>query len=492
MQTILDKSILIQQRKDLPITGEALRALPCRILQFGNGVLLRGLPDYYVDQANKNGVFNGLIVVVKTTDGNLDDFRKQDYLYTHSIKGYLHGEVCEKIDINASIHKVLAASEDWEEILTYASDPAVNIIISNTTEQGIVYVEEKIRGAVPQSYPGKLLAYLFQRHLSLGPTHESKVVVLPTELVDRNGDKLKTILAALAEYNGLSADFRAWLRTEVTICNTLVDRIVSGKPVAEKLANYFAALKYQDQYLIESEPFNLWAIEGPSALKETLRFSKGNDGVKIVDDIAVYKELKLRLLNATHTFCAGVALSMDLPTVAVAMKDPLFIEFVTTLMTDIQESITSPIADEEKAAFASSVLDRFQNPHIQHFWSAIIFSYSEKFLVRCMPLITAYYRLHGQFSPSMVKGFAAYFRVAIPDAVVEDTYYATVNGVQITLNDPKSKELLELKQQHGIAATIQQQLNSFFSPNEDTEMQKLLVQSVLADYLNLVQLQTIS
>ena len=42
-------------------------ALPEKVLQFGTGVLLRGLPDYLIDKANRQGIFNGRIVVVKST-----------------------------------------------------------------------------------------------------------------------------------------------------------------------------------------------------------------------------------------------------------------------------------------------------------------------------------------------------------------------------------------------------------------------------------------
>ncbi len=51
------------------LSNESLFALPERVLQFGTGVLLRGLPDYFIDKANKKGVFNGRVVVVKSTDG---------------------------------------------------------------------------------------------------------------------------------------------------------------------------------------------------------------------------------------------------------------------------------------------------------------------------------------------------------------------------------------------------------------------------------------
>ncbi|RZM29130.1 MAG: altronate oxidoreductase, partial [Pedobacter sp.] len=56
--------------------GELLN-LPEKVLQFGTGVLLRGLPDYFVDKANRSGIFNGRIVVVKSTSkGDLNDFKQ--------------------------------------------------------------------------------------------------------------------------------------------------------------------------------------------------------------------------------------------------------------------------------------------------------------------------------------------------------------------------------------------------------------------------------
>ena len=57
-------------------------------MQFGTGVLLRGLPDYFIDKANKQGIFNGRIVVVKSTDGgDATAFKKQDGLYTICVRG---------------------------------------------------------------------------------------------------------------------------------------------------------------------------------------------------------------------------------------------------------------------------------------------------------------------------------------------------------------------------------------------------------------------
>lgn len=448
------------------ISGKALLALPERVLQFGNGVLLRGLPDYYVDTANKLGVFNGRIVVVKTTPGNTDDFKKQDFLYTHSIKGFQNGQVVDETHINSSISRVLSALENWQQILDCAANPDINIVFSNTTEQGFIYLEEKLDDNVPASFPGKLLAYLFHRFQKIGHLGSSKICIVPTELVENNGDKLRSFLKNLATFNGLSADFEHWFDQKVVTCNSLVDRIVPGKPEREILERYQTELQFSDNYLIESEPFNLWAIEGVPDLGDWLTFSKCHEGIKIAADISIFKELKLRLLNANHSFSAGVALAHQLETVSEAMNDPDFQQFIADLVADIQTAIPIEIPEAEKTKFAADVLDRFRNPNIRHFWSSIILNYSEKIKIRCVPLIRQFYLKNGRFSPAMLRGMAEYFQISIPTGKKEDgKFFTVISGLEVQLNDQMAAHLHENNMRLGVDATIRSQIAEYFLPD---------------------------
>ncbi|HEX8609271.1 MAG TPA: hypothetical protein VF679_11580 [Pedobacter sp.] len=113
--------------------------LPEKVLQFGTGVLLRGLPDYFIDKANKNDKFNGRIVVVKSTGkGGLSSFQEQDKLYTICIRGIEGDEVVEKNIVSSAISRVLDAKTNWDAILEFAMNPELRLIISNTTEVGLV------------------------------------------------------------------------------------------------------------------------------------------------------------------------------------------------------------------------------------------------------------------------------------------------------------------------------------------------------------------
>lgn len=178
----------INSQTPMVIPGEELFGLPEKVLQFGTGVLLRGLPDYFIDKANKQGVFNGRIVIVKSTDsGGTDAFATQDGLYTQCVRGLEDGKVVEEYVINAAVSRVLSAKTEWNKILEVAINPDLQLVISNTTELGIVSSNDKVTDAPPASFPGKLLVVLYERFKALGGTEAPGLVIVPTELIVDNG-----------------------------------------------------------------------------------------------------------------------------------------------------------------------------------------------------------------------------------------------------------------------------------------------------------------
>ncbi len=149
------------------------------------------------------------------------------------------------------------------------------------------------------------------------------LVVIPTELIPDNGKKLEGIIRELADYNELEDGFLAWLDSSVEFCSSLVDRIVPGKPDQATLAALEEELGYQDQLLSVVEPYRLWAIEGSENAASLLTFSQVDPGVVITDDIERFRELKVRLLNGTHTLSCGIAVLSEIDTVKNAMTDSL-------------------------------------------------------------------------------------------------------------------------------------------------------------------------
>src|SRR5690606_14123009 len=99
---------------------------------------------------------------------------------------------------------------------------------------------------------------------------ESGMVIVPTELIPDNGKKLEGIVLELAHLNGLEDKFIEWLENNNYFCNSLVDRIVPGKPADAVLQQLTETLGYTDDLLIMSEAYRLWAIEGNEQVQSVL------------------------------------------------------------------------------------------------------------------------------------------------------------------------------------------------------------------------------
>jgi len=421
----------------LQIPGEQIFDLPEKVLQFGTGVLLRGLPDYFIDKANKQGVFNGRVVVIKSTDtGSSSEFDKQDGLYTIYSKGIDNGVEVEESTICSAISRVLSAANEWQTILDVAKSPDLLVIISNTTEVGIQLVKEEITDETPASYPGKLLAILHERYTAFKGSAESGLIIIPTELIVDNGKKLEAIVIELAHLNNFEFEFIDWLENHNTFCNSLVDRIVPGKPAKELAAELESKRGYTDDLNIMSETYSLWAIEGDEKVASVLSFAKVDNGVVITPDIQLFRELKLRLLNGSHTLSCAVAFLSGFDTVKEAMDDDKFLQFINGVAYDeIIQSIPYEIDPQIAKDFAGKVLDRFRNPHIRHEWLSISVQYSAKLKLRVVPLLLNYYKLNNSVPANMALGFAAFIRFMKVKRKTDGTYVGSINGRDYTVTD---------------------------------------------------------
>jgi tagaturonate reductase len=401
---------LIKSNTGLLPDAEQLLNLPEKVLQFGTGVLLRGLPDYFINKANQQGVFNGRVVVVKSTDkGGVDAFADQNNVFTQAIRGVADGQLVEENVLNTAISRTLSAKSQWKEILATAVNPEMQIVISNTTEVGIQLVEDDLTAQPPVSFPGKLTAYLYERFNAFEGSTESGLVIVPTELVPDNGQKLKEIVIEQARRHQLPAAFIEWIQTANRFCSSLVDRIVPGAPAVEIKEQVENLLGYNDELLIMSEAYSLWAIEGDEKVKEVLSFSQVDTGVIIEPNIDVYRELKLRLLNGTHTLCVGLCYLYGLDIVREAMENEKTSQFINDLMQqDLAPAIPYPIALEKAHEFGNQVLDRFRNPAIRHQLIDITVQYTAKMKMRNVPTILQHYKNNTIPQPNVVKGFAAY------------------------------------------------------------------------------------
>jgi tagaturonate reductase len=426
----------IAAQPGLDIPGIKIFELPEKVLQFGTGVLLRALPDYFIDKANKQGIFNGRVVIVKSTDSDSSAFDKQDGLYTICVRGVVNGKTVQENIINASVSRVLGARTDWQRILECAHNPEMRIIISNTTEVGIQLVPDDINSDPPVSFPGKLLGFLYERFQAFNGSKESGMVIVPTELITDNGTKLESIVLELAHRNNLEFKFIEWLENNNSFCNSLVDRIVPGKPNDADVKKIETSLGYQDELLTMSEVFRLWAIEGDEKVKAVLSFCKADEGVVITPDITLFKELKLRLLNGTHSFNCGLAFLAGFNITREAITDKIFSVFAKNLMlTEIAKAIPYDIDAKVKEDFANRVFERFCNPFIDHQWLSITVQYTSKMKMRNVPLLLRYYELNDTPPVHMATGFAGFLLFMKATKKEGGKYFGERNGTAYEIKD---------------------------------------------------------
>lgn len=462
--------------------------LPEKVLQFGTGVLLRGLPDFFISEANNHGLFNGRVVVVKSTNsGNTDVFKQQDNLYTVCSRGVENGKPVAQHFINASISRIINAHTDWHQVLRLAESPDLLLVVSNTTEVGIQLKEESIALNPPDSFPAKLLSVLFHRYRFFKGDIDKGLVIVPTELIPGNADVLVDILLRLTSFNNLDAGFVQWLTTANRFCNSLVDRIVPGNPAPEMAASIQRETGYNDDLLIVAEPYKLWAIEGDESVREKLSFCKTDSGVVIEKDITLYRELKLRMLNGTHTLSCGLAFLRGHEYVVDAMNDQAFSRFIKELMLEeIAAGIPVDIDEAVVARYGQTVLDRFSNPYIQHKWLGITVQYTSKMIMRVLPILSKYVERKKAVPEKIAEGIAGWICFTRPVKLVDGIYYGEWKGNPYPIKDDQANWFYEIAGNLTPEDRVKKVLNNFINWGQDITIAADFSEKVLYYYHRLI------
>ncbi|MBO5231604.1 MAG: tagaturonate reductase [Clostridia bacterium] len=368
---------------------------PVKVLQFGEGGFLRGFVDWMLQKLNDAKLWNGSVVVAQPIEQGLCDMLDaQNGIYTHIIRG-AEGVETSLIDV---IDSCVKPYEDFDAYLKLAENPELRFIVSNTTEAGITFEDsDKFTDTPPKSFPAKLTVFLKKR-FDLGL---NGFILLPCELIDRNGDNLKKTVLQYADLWNLGDEFKGWIEKENVFCNTLVDRINTGYPKDEKID-----LDYEDKLINTSEFFHLWVIETDYDLEAELPFSKAGLNVIVTKDaLERYRTRKVRILNGAHTSMVCYALLEGIETVKDCMDDENMHNFLKTCL--FEEIIpTLDLPKDELLEYADNVLTRFANPYIKHYLSSIVLNSVSKFKVRVLPSVLEYKNRFGKYPQNLIFGFS--------------------------------------------------------------------------------------
>ncbi len=411
---------------------------PIKVMQFGEGNFLRAFVDYMIDIANEKGVFDGSIAIVKPISfGSLDMFKEQNNLYTVLLRGKENGEVINSSRIITSVSKTLDCAEDYDEYMALAKLSTLRFIVSNTTEAGIVLDENDSFEGLPSTYPGKLTKFLYERYVAFNGAKDKGLIILPVELIEENGKKLRECVFALSDIWNLPADFKNWLNDSTVFCSTLVDRIVTGYPrgYADKVCE---ELGYEDKLVDIGEPFALWVIESDKDISNELPLDKIGLPVVFTDNHKPYKERKVRVLNGAHTasVLAGYLYGIDI--VRDCMSDETMGRFIRqVVMDEIVPQVNLPL--DEVKDFANSVFERFENPFIDHALLSISLNSVSKWRARVLPSFKDYCKNNGKLPKLITFSFAALLAFYSSNDLREDGLYAKRgNGDKYVIHDDKA------------------------------------------------------
>ncbi len=413
-------------------------ALPVKVLQFGEGNFMRAFVDWMIHEMNKQGKFNGSVQLVQPLATGLSDMiNAQDGLYTLILRGIENSKVQEKREVITSVKGCLNPYTQWSETVKAACGEELRFVFSNTTEAGIEYKEEAYTpGKVQNTYPAKLTSLLFERYKTFCGARDKGLIIIPCELIDKNGATLKECILKYAADWKLAAGFADWIENACLFVNTLVDRIVAGYP-REEAAKIEAELGYEDKLLDCGEIFHFFVIEGPQWIADELPLAAAGLQVVITNNQTPYRTRKVRFLNGAHTADVLAASLGGVTFVDEMMHDADFGKMVrNAIYNEIYPTVDLP--EEEKKFFADSIVERFLNPFAQHRLLSISLNSVPKWKVRVLPTLLDYVKLKGELPPTLAFSLAALIRFYMLE-MKDGKAIGTVDGREYPVADDAEK-----------------------------------------------------
>ena len=370
--------------------------MPEKVIQFGEGNFLRAFVDWIIWNMDQKTNFNGSVVVVQPIDkGMVEWLNGQDCLYHVNLQGRENGKPVNSLERIDVISRALNPYSQNDAFMALADQPEIRFVISNTTEAGIAFDPAcKLEDKPASSYPGKLVQLLYRRYQTFNGDPTKGLIIFPCELIFLNGHVLKDCINKYIELWQLPAGFKKWFDECCGVYATLVDRIVPGFPRKE-IAQEFPADKAGLHVLFVPS-------EGP------------------------YHKRKVTLLNGPHTVLSPVAFLSGVNIVRDACNHEVISKYIHKVQFDeLMQTLDLPMEELEK--FAGDVLERFDNPFVDHQVTSIMLNSFPKFQARDLPGVKTYLERKGELPKGLVFGLAAII-----------TYYKggkRADGVEIIPND---------------------------------------------------------
>lgn len=403
------------------------------ILHLGIGAFHRAHEAVYTELAmNKCGGDWAITGVSLRSDTVARQLRPQDCLYSVlSEDGAGH-----TLRVIGAVSNVLVATDQLPQVLSRIADPGIQVISLTITEKGYCSSGAGLDFSHPGiasdlAHPGQpgtaigILALGLSQRQNAG---EAPVTVMSCDNLSENGRVLKAVLYAYCQR--VFPELSQWLDKNARFPSSMVDRIVPAIAPAQR-RRQCQLLGLEDDSAIATEPFRQWVVED--------RFAAGRPawdrvGVTFVEDIRPYEDIKLGMLNASHTAIACCGLVAGLTTVDAVMADPVTGAFIRQLMLeDLMPGLDVP-ARFDLDGYRKQLLERFANPKLQHRCEQIFTDSSAKISQRWVQHL----RLPGD-RPYLVLALSAWCYLVLQS--------------DIEIDDPARERLLELRKS-GVRASL--------------------------------------
>lgn len=332
---------------------------PVGIVHLGIGAFHRAHQAFYTDVSGDWGICG----VTQRSADVVQQLAPQDGLYTLVVRDRDQTE----LRLIGAVREVVFAGADADRVVEKMADSAVSIVSTTVTEKG--YHHDPVSGALqfddpevaadlagrpPRTVVGQLAAAIAARAAVQAPP----LTVLCCDNLPANGAFLERLVRSFLERSNHPAGALEWLHANAAFPSTMVDRITPATTAADRDL-VARELGVDDHGAVVAEPFTQWVIEnrfvGP-------RPQWQDAGALLVPDVAPYEQLKLRVLNGSHSALAYLGGLAGYPTVDAAIADPDLATFVRSFMRDdVVPTLVSP-AGVDLAQYQLDVLARFANP----------------------------------------------------------------------------------------------------------------------------------
>lgn len=326
------------------------------------------------------------IALLPSDENLVKALRSQQGEYTLTVCGR---DGTDEVFRIGSLIELLWSVESPDAVIAKLADPAIRIITMTITEGGynidkstgeFMLAEDSVQHdlknpAAPSTVFGFVAAGLRRRM----ETDGGPVTILSCDNLQHNGNTARRAFTAFIEAQDQTLS--AWVKDNVTFPNSMVDRITPAvRPADRDRLN--AANGTDDAAPVYCEDFIQWVIED--------KFIAGRPawervGAEFTDDVTAFENMKLSLLNASHTMLSYPAFLSGYRKVDDAMHDKRFARYLRDFMDkDITPYVPAP-GSIDLDLYKKTLIERFGNRSVSDQLARLCFDGVSKIPVYVMP-----------------------------------------------------------------------------------------------------------